>query len=215
MGPSKIKAIDPHFSENSYLINRELLKNFDPREMSAKSHCPYDPETGVFEIEVLGETYHVHYPGGEVDNAEGEAFDNYSVKIIMLRYLMNAVQAKQTDEYLSYKEFPDGPLYYPNFYQRCLQVFANIGNEKPEVLKQYMETLKAVSLEKGDCSWQLTVMPGVKLAFIFWFGDEEFEPEAQILFEKSLTQVFNIKDLAILGDVFIISLKTFAFALKI
>ena len=87
-------------------------------------------------------------------------------------------------------------MYYPNFYKRCIQVFAAIGNEMPDALKRYMETVKAVSLEKGDLSWQFSVMPGVRVACIFWFGDDEFEPEAQILFDKNLTKVFNIKDLA-------------------
>ena len=43
--------------------------------------------------------------------------------------------------------------------------------------------------------------------------DDEFEAEAQILFDKKLTDVFNIKDLAILGDVLMIALKTFTFSL--
>ena len=213
MKQSKIKEIDPHFSENSYLVNRDLLKNFDPVIMSEKSQCRYDQAQGIFEIEVLGEHYQVHYPSGDVFNCEGKEFDNYSVKIIILRYLMNAESKANDTELISYKEFPDGALYYPNFYKRCIQVFAAIGNEMPEALKQYMETVKAVSLEKGDLSWQFSVMPGVRVACIFWFGDDEFEPEAQILFDKKLTKVFNIKDLAILGDVFIISLKTFAFSL--
>lgn len=213
MKQTKIHNIDPHFSESSYVINRDLFKNYDPDEMSKNSSCPYDPENGRFEMTVLGETYFVDYPSGMVVNARGEDFDNYSVKIFILRYLMNANGSEATNNWISFKEFPDGPIYYSNFHKRCLQVFAQIGNEMPEQLKNYMKWLKAVPYGKGDLAWQFTVTPGVDIVWILWFGDDEFEAEAQILFDKKLTDVFNIKDLAILGDVLMISLKTFTFSL--
>jgi hypothetical protein len=90
MKQSKILNIDPHFSESSYIINRDLFKNFDPVAMSQKSLCPFDPKNGRFEIMVLGESYFVLHPSGLVLNAREEEFDNYSVKIFILRYLMNA-----------------------------------------------------------------------------------------------------------------------------
>ena len=128
-------------------------------------------------------------------------------------YLMNADGNAVTNEWISFKEFPDGTIYYSNFHKRCLQVFAQIGNEMPEHLKNYMSWLKAVPYGKGDLAWQFTVTSGVDIIWILWFGDDEFEAEAQILFDKKLTDVFNIKDLAILGDVLMISLKTFTFSL--
>jgi len=213
MKQSKIHDIDPHFSESSYVINRDLFKNYDPFDMSKKSLCRFDPKNGRFEITVLDESYFVEHPSGLVLNAQGEEFNNYSVKIFILRYLMNANGKEMTNEWISFKEFPDGPLYYSNFHKRCIQVFAQIGNQMPEQLKNYMNLKKAIPYGKGDLSWQLTVMPGVDIVWILWFGDDEFEAEAQILFDKKLTDVFNIKDLAILGDVLMISLKTFTFSL--
>lgn len=205
--------MDPHFSESSYIVNRDLFKNYDPVDMSEKSKSSFDPKSGRFEIAVLGETYFIDYPSGIVLNAQSEEFDNYSIKIFILRYLMNADGKENTNQWISFKEFPDGPIYYANFHKRCLQVFAQIGNQNPESLKDYMKVLNGVSFDKGDLSWQFTVMPGVDIVWILWFGDDEFEAESQILFDKKLTNVFNIKDLAILGDVLMISLKTFTFSL--
>lgn len=213
MKQSKILDIDPHFSESSYVVNRDLFKNYDPFEMSQRSFCRYDSKNGRFEVTVLGESYYVDYPSGQVANAQGQEFDNYSVKIFILRYLMKANGKDNTDQWISFKEFPDGPLYYSNFHKRCIQVFAQIGNEMPEHLKQYMSLQKAIPEGKGDLSWRLTVTSGVDIVWILWFGDDEFEAEAQILFDKKLTDIFNIKDLAILGDVLMISLKTFTLSL--
>lgn len=214
MKQSKISNIDPHFSESSYIVNRDLFKNYDPLDMSEKSLCCFDSKNGRFEIAVLGETYFIDHPSGIVLDAQGEEFDNYSVKIFILRYLMNANGKENINDWISFKEFPDGPIYYANFHKRCLQVFAQIGNENPESLKDYMRVLNGVPFGKGDLSWKFTVMPGVDIIWILWFGDDEFEAESQILFDKKLTDVFNIKDLAILGDVLMISLKTFTFSLE-
>jgi hypothetical protein len=55
-------------------------------------------------------------------------------------------------------------------------------------------------------------MPGVEVAFILWYGDDEFEPEGQILFDQNLMDIFTIKDLAVLGDVLMLKMKTFTSA---
>lgn len=107
--------IDPHFSESSYVINRDLFKNHDPGEMSRNTSCPYDPKNGRFEIMVLGETYFVEHPSGVVLNAYGEEFDNYSIKIFILRYLMNANGKEATNEWISFKEFRMAPYIIPIF----------------------------------------------------------------------------------------------------
>ncbi|WKY43827.1 DUF3786 domain-containing protein [Eubacteriaceae bacterium ES2] len=205
----KIPDIDPHFSEKGYDVNRAMFKDFDPCIMAEKSGFAYDQDKQSFCIEVLGEKYSVKFPGGEVVFADGQAVSNYSVKMIILRYLMNANGSLPTGSFKSYKEFPDGPLYYANFYTRSIKIFALIGSEYPQALNDFITEMSASQLDKGDIAFSLSVMPGVEVAFILWYGDDEFEAEGQILFDQNLMDIFTIKDLAVLGDVLMLKMKTF------
>lgn len=205
----KIPDIDPHFSEKGYDVNRAIFRDYDPRLMVQKSGLSYDQDEQSFMVEVLGEKYLVKYPDGQVVFTDGQAVSNYSVKMIILRYLMNATGSSPTGQFKSYKEFPDGPLYYANFYARSIKIFALIGSEYPQALNDFMTETKASQLDKGDLAFSLSVMPGVEVAFILWYGDDEFEAEGQILFDQNLMDIFTIKDLAVLGDVLMLKMKTF------
>jgi len=208
----KIPDIDPHFSEKGYDVNRAIFRDYDPRLMAQKSGLSYDQDEQSFMVEVLGEKYLVKYPDGQVVFTDGQAVSNYSVKMIILRYLMNATGSSPTGQFKSYKEFPDGPLYYANFYARSIKIFALIGSEYPQALNDFISETKASQLDKGDLAFSLSVMPGVEVAFILWYGDDEFEPEGQILFDQNLMDIFTIKDLAVLGDVLMLKMKTFTSA---
>ncbi|MGD9474916.1 MAG: DUF3786 domain-containing protein [Eubacteriaceae bacterium] len=205
----KIPDIDPHFSEKGYDVNRAIFRDYDPRLMAQKSGLSYDQDEQSFMVEVLGEKYLVKYPDGQVVFTDGQAVSNYSVKMIILRYLMNATGSSPTGQFKSYKEFPDGPLYYANFYARSIKIFALIGSEYPQALNDFISETKASQLDKGDLAFSLSVMPGVEVAFILWYGDDEFEAEGQILFDQNLMDIFTIKDLAVLGDVLMLKMKTF------
>ncbi|MEF9918614.1 MAG: DUF3786 domain-containing protein [Eubacterium sp.] len=204
-----IKEIDPHFTEKSYCVNKEKFKNFDPMKRSKATGIKYNTEKELFVITVLGEKYCVFWPSGEITLMDGGQVTSYSVKIIIMRYMMCAQGKEPTGELIGYKEFPDGNLYYSNFYSRCIQIFAALFNEKGNELTEYMQQINGRIMNKGDISFTFTFMKGVEIGCILWYGDDEFEPEGQILFDKSLIDVLNIKDLAILGDVFIQSLKSF------
>ncbi|WKY47222.1 DUF3786 domain-containing protein [Eubacteriaceae bacterium ES3] len=205
----KIPDIDPHFSEQGYEVNQAVFKNYAPHIMANNSGIAYDPENQCFTIEVLGERYQVKYPEGQIVFEDGSEVLNYSVKMIILRYLMNANGTGPTGNFKSYKEFPDGPLYYANFYARSIKIFALIGSEYPQALDSFINEMETQSMDKGDISFSLKVMPGVEMAFILWYGDDEFEAEGQILFDSNLIEIFTIKDLAVLGDVLMLKMKTF------
>ncbi|MDK2905339.1 MAG: hypothetical protein PWR12_1415 [Eubacteriaceae bacterium] len=208
----KIPDIDPHFSEKGYEVNRAIFKDYDPRLMAEKSGLVFDQDRQCFIIEVLGDKYSVNYPDGEVVFADGQPVSNYSVKMIILRYLINANGSLPTGQFKSYKEFPDGPLYYANFYARSIKIFALIGAEYPQALNDFISETKASRIDQGDLAFSLKVMPVVEVAFILWYGDDEFEPEGQILFDQNLMDIFTIKDLAVLGDVLMLKMKTFTSA---
>ncbi|MEG0377647.1 MAG: DUF3786 domain-containing protein [Eubacterium sp.] len=204
-----VQEIDPHYTEKSYLVNKEKFKNFDPIKMSEFTGIAYNVKDGTFVVDVLGEKYRGFWPSGDIVRIDGEAVSSYSVKIIMMRYMMCAQGKPPTKELIGYKEFPDGNLYYANFYSRCIQVFAELFNDKGDELAEYMKNIGGKKMNKGDAAYTFSFMKNVELGCILWYGDEEFAPEGQILFDKNLTNVLSIKDFAVLGDVFIQSLKSF------
>lgn len=180
----------------------------DPREMAERCALPYDG--GRFTIQLMGESFTVSHPDFAV---QGDRAPTNPERILFLRYLLDGRYAPPSGQYLTYREFPWGEVYLQQFTGRCIQRFAFTYGFKPEVLKQVMARLPARPIERGDVSFQLTLMDGLTMQFILWLGDEEFPPNAQILFSDNFRCAFTAEDLANIGDIVIGRMKAVASAL--
>ena len=70
-----------------------------------------------------------------------------------------------------------------------------------------MEQMGGTPVKMGDVAYSFEIMDGLSMIFIFWEGDEEFQPSAQILFSDNFASVFKAEDLAVAGDISIGNLK--------
>ena len=50
-------------------------------------------------------------------------------------------------------------------------------------------------------------MPGYDIRLIVWEGDDEFPPNAQILFSDNFPQAFSAEDRTVVGDIVISDIK--------
>ena len=50
-------------------------------------------------------------------------------------------------------------------------------------------------------------MPGLSIQFLLWLGDDEFPPNAQILFSDNFRYAFTAEDLANAGDIVLNRMK--------
>ena len=73
-----------------------------------------------------------------------------------------------------------------------------------------MEHMHCVPVKHGDIAYQLEIFPDYLVQMILWEGDDEFPPSSQILFSDNFPISFQAEDMAVMGDVIIGSLKSFA-----
>ncbi|MGV8905274.1 MAG: DUF3786 domain-containing protein [Acetobacterium sp.] len=186
---------------------KALIKDNDPLLISERSFCPYDEDTKKIIVTVMGSPYLVSFPQGDVTTADGKDFDNYKLKTMILRYLLNAKGVPATDDTISFREVSGGNMYFASFEGRCLKRFAFTFNYNIEGLKHAMSLLGAQPKKTGDFSWRFEVINNMFMTVILWAGDDEFPPEAQILFDANFPTAFSTEDMAVMGDIFIPALK--------
>lgn len=186
---------------------KSLLKDLDPETISKKSFCPFNEETSTFLVTLMGTPYQVAYPQGDVTDADGGDFDNYKLKTMILRYLINAKGVKVTGETIAYRDVSGGNVYFACFEGRCLKRFAFTFNYNLDGLKKAMTHLNAEPQKLGDLAWRFEIINNMFMTVILWIGDDEFPPEAQILFDANFPSAFSAEDMAVMGDIFIPALK--------
>ena len=71
-----------------------------------------------------------------------------------------------------------------------------------------MEKIPGVQkIPMGDVAYEFELIDGYRMQFIFWAGDEEFPPSAQILYSDNFQFGFHAEDMVVAGDLSITTLK--------
>lgn len=189
-----------------YILN--IFSKADPIDISNQSTIPYDMENRCFKIKIMGKSYTVSHPSGKLYDGENEEeIKAYTIKTLVLRYLVNSKAVPPFDKDITYKEIPGGLVYYRNFYNRTILKLAKVFSNNPEVFKECSTVIGAQILDKGDLCCKFEFINNVYITFIVWLGDDELPAAANILFDKNIEYYFNAEDLAVVGDVAIELLK--------
>ena len=170
----------------------------DPAEMARRCALSWNAETNTLELEFLGGTYTVSHPDFTIT---GPTPLSNPERILFLRYLLDGAYAMPSGEYLTYREFPWGEVYLQQFTGRCIKRFAFSYGFKPDLLRQVMEHMGAQPIPQSDQGWEITLMRGLTIRFLLWLGDDEFPPNAQILFSNNFRSAFTAEDMANIGDI--------------
>jgi hypothetical protein len=121
-------------------------------------------------------------------------------QILYLHYLCGAWSSKgarDTGGWISFQEIPDGRFYMDAFQRRAKNPMVMTFGEKSDLLlKVATELYGAVPFDQGDVSVVVRALPLVPVALILWKGDEEFPPEGNLLFDRSIIGILSAEDIA-------------------
>ena len=59
----------------------------------------------------------------------------------------------------------------------------------------------------GDAGYEFELVPGYRMQILVWEGDEEFPPNAQVLYSDNFETGFAPEDRVVAGDILISTIK--------
>ncbi len=123
--------------------------------------------------------------------------------ILILHYLTQKLLQLplMQGEWISFKELSGGQPYYPAFKKRVLELILRKYKDKPEGLMQLNRRFACRKESVADISVALDVFDNVEVLITFWRGDEEFGPEANMLFDKNISNIFCTEDIVVLAEI--------------
>ena len=124
------------------------------------------------------------------------------ISILILHYLQQKLKGLPSinGEWISFKQLEGGQGYYPAFKKRVIDPVMRKYGWHPDALLELIERFKTKSVQLADASIVLDVFDGVPVLITLWRGDEEFGPEANVLFDKSIKDIFCTEDIVILAE---------------
>ena len=181
---------------------RAELKEADPVVLAVRSgaqHKRLDKERGELRLTLWGQGYLVIYPDFiAYEEESGELCSSWR-QGLFLHYLRTADGKPLADRWVSLREIEGG-----GFYHRAFQGYSgdrvakHFGND----IEAFGRAAKRAGGERrqlGDAAYSFLALPRVPLVVVYWQGDEEFSPTAQVLFDASAGHYLPVDGLAILG----------------
>lgn len=187
----------------------------DPKEIATRLGISYDEEQKYFTLKFLGTVYQISWPDFQVSH-EADDMGFYPLetmtyaRTLTIRFLLNGAEASSTGKFKTYREMPWGEVYLRQFDGRCIKRLAFSYGNRIKDFQAIMEHMHCVPVKHGDIAYKLEIFPDYLVQMILWEGDDEFPPSSQILFSDNFPISFQAEDMAVMGDVIIGSLKSFA-----
>lgn len=198
------RGFDQAYQEAYTLAASKLAGRADLEVLCARSGTTFMDEAGKKAITLgyLGQTCRVRLPDIDVTTISGEALSPRD-KLIILHYLNTARGSPPTGRLITFKELPEGTVYYPTFVKRTIKPLLDNFADRPAALLAAAESLGGVKAGAGDFSFRLNALPRVPLTVTLWLGDEELPAEGNILFDSTITDYLPTEDITVLCEILV------------
>lgn len=173
-------VIDPvHFNDLS-------LK--DPDEVCRNTSAGYDPETGQYRLTVWGQDVTVDPAGRNVMAGGPVAFRMDYMALFIVHCLLGSVADAVTGEWVSEKDLPGGAAFFRGPHTLPAGMVADRYGNDPDRFAGRCRELGGRPLDMADAAFAFDITPKIPVAALYWKGDEEFAPEARLLFDRSISR---------------------------
>lgn len=165
------------------------LEGMEPDDVCRRALCTYEHSRACFLVEAWGERYEV-YPGrGEIISIDREKLPvGIEWGLVILFYLLRSQNTPIGGEWISEKDLPGGVTFFTG--PHAIPTYAitdRFGNDI-DGFKEVCENLGGKPIDMADAAFVFRILPRVPVAVLLWRGDDEFDAEARVLFDRTISQ---------------------------
>lgn len=120
-------------------------------------------------------------------------------RILVAHYLLGGDGEPPSGRLITFREIPDGHFYDDAFQRRARQPFLSVFGREPERFRTCAARMGGQPAALGDAAMRFQVFPRFSLHLVLWEGDDEFPPEATILFDDNIHHYLAAEDIAVLS----------------
>jgi hypothetical protein len=165
----------------------EELKERAPEEVCMNSLAKNHPPTGMLLpflkeyllVDMESRCLHRQCHGGWT------RAENPLLELVCLFYLLNAGPQSLSQQMVGAKELKTGHFFTGPHELKTQPILNRYGNDL-EGFRKAAERAGGEELSLADAAYRFEALPKVPLHYLFWKGDEEFEPRLSVLFDRSI-----------------------------
>ena len=198
--------IENHKEEVPFAHYEELFRSLHPEDVRQRlSAVSWDGTE--FTVTLLGRTFAIAHPSYAIRALDNDPVPPLPTQTFLLRYLLESRDVAWAGEWKTFREMPWGEMYIKPYTGRVLTRAAFTFGTRVSAFKAAAEKMGALPLKNGDAGYQFDLIGGYRMRLLVWEGDDEFPPNAQVLYSDNFAQGFAAEDRVVAGDILISTIK--------
>ena len=199
--------IENHKEEVPFSHYEGLFQKLNPTEAVERTGVNWDGKE--FYVNLLGREHAISHPDYAIRAVDGGAVPPLPTQTFLLRYLLESKQVNWNGEWKTFREMPWGEMYIKPYTGRVLTRAAFTFGTRVAAFRAACEKMGAEPVNHGDAGFLFDLIGDFKMQILVWEGDEEFPPNAQILYTDNFAEGFAAEDRVVAGDILISTIKSY------
>lgn len=157
------------------------------------------------DVKFLSDTYSVDLAKKQVLSNSCNIPAKDHISIISLHYLFRKIKSKElpglTGEWIDFNQVEGGEIYFPTFKKRTIDHIIKKFGTDPGLLVKSAERFPSKKGDTGDVSVIIYPFAEIPILVTAWKSDDEFGPDANILYDKSIKDILCTEDIVVLTEI--------------
>ena len=198
--------VENHKEEVPFAHYESKFASLEPADVADRlSDVRWDGKE--FTVKLLGREYAISHPTYSIRALDGGKLPPLPTQTFLLRYLLESRDVASMGTWKTFREMPWGEMYCKPYTGRVLTRAAFTFGTRVAAFKAAAEKMGALPLKHGDAGYQFDLIGSYRMQILVWEGDDEFPPNAQVLYSDNFAEGFAAEDRVVSGDILISTIK--------
>ena len=198
--------IENHKEEVPFAHYEGLFRQMDPAEAAARLQDVKWDGNELY-MQLLNREFAISHPDYAIRATDGGKIPPLPTQTFLLRYLLEGKTAPWQGQWKTFREMPWGEMYIQPYTGRVLTRAAFTFGTRVAAFKAACEKMGAEPVTHGDAGYRFDLVGGYQMQILVWEGDDEFPPNAQVLYSDNFADGFAAEDRVVAGDILISTIK--------
>ena len=186
----------------------QLFRSLNPQDaLTRLNDIGWDGKE--FTVTLLGRAFAIAHPDYAIRALDGGAIPPLPTQTFLLRYLLESKQVPWNGTWKTFREMPWGEMYIKPYTGRVLTRAAFTFGTRVDAFRAACGKMGATPVPHGDAGYLFDLIGDYRMQILVWEGDDEFPPNAQVLYSDNFADGFAAEDRVVAGDILISTVKSY------
>ncbi len=198
--------IENHKEEVPFAYYEEKFRALDPASVQERlKNVKWDGKE--FTVTLLGRGFAISHPEYAIRALDEGKLPPLPVQTFLVRYLLESKDVRWSGQWKTFREMPWGEMYIKPYTGRVLTRAAYTFSFRLDAFRAAAEKMGAEAVKHGDAGYCFHLIGDYQMQILIWQGDDEFPPNAQVLYSDNFADGFAAEDRVVAGDILISTIK--------